>query len=83
MPLLKLALWWDPNWLPSLRRSWRRRKFWFTRGARTMTVGQYTLGPLRVEINLAGVDPAQARKAAEVEARTLARLRRLRRKHGR
>ena len=69
MILLKLALWYDPQWRTHLhtKGNWHKRAYWLQRKV-TLTTGSYTLGPLRLEINLAGVDKD---KAADLERRLL------------
>jgi hypothetical protein len=58
MTVLKLSLWYDPAWRAAWRTkgNWHRRRYWLGRKV-TWTTGQYTLGPLRLDVNLTGVKP--------------------------
>lgn len=61
MNIAKIAIWFDPKWHSHFKQSWSNLHYWWTRTA-TFTTGSYTLGPLRVEVNLNNISKSTAEK---------------------
>ena len=53
------AIWWDPHWRRSFRKSWKQRRYWLAKPEYTAIAGRplaVQLGPLTLKFILEGKD---------------------------